>query len=61
MWKPPVEAPKGVERVYQQTIVDTDSKVAFAKLYTTTTLITVADILNDCVLPFFEHHQLPLN
>jgi len=51
---------KGVGRIYQQTFVDTYSKVAFAKLYTTKTPITSADLLNDKVLPFFEEHQLPL-
>ncbi|WP_426577282.1 IS481 family transposase [Xenorhabdus stockiae] len=51
---------KGVGRIYQQTFVDTYSKVAFAKLYTTKTPITAADILNDKVLPFFESHQLPM-
>lgn len=51
---------KGVGRIYQQTFVDTYSKVAFAKLYTTKTPITSADILNDKVLPFFELHQLPM-
>ena len=51
---------KGVGRVYQQTFVDTYSKVAFAKLYTTKTPITAADALNDKVLPFFEEHQLPM-
>lgn len=50
---------KGVGRIYQQTFVDTYSKVAFAKLYTTKTPITAADVLNDKVLPFFEQHQLP--
>ena len=51
---------KGVGRVYQQTFVDTYSKVAFAKLYTTKTPITSADMLNDKVLPFFEKHDLPM-
>lgn len=51
---------KGVGRIYQQTFVDTYSKVAFAKLYTTKTPITSADILNDKVLPFFEQHSLPM-
>lgn len=51
---------KGVGRIYQQTFVDTYSKVAFAKLYTTKTPITSADILNDRVLPFLEHQELPL-
>lgn len=51
---------KGVGRVYQQTFVDTYSRVAFAKLYTTKTPITAADTLNDRVLPFFEKHELPM-
>lgn len=51
---------KGVGRIYQQTFVDTYSKIAFAKLYTTKTPITSADLLNDRTLPFFENHQLPL-
>ena len=51
---------KGVGRIYQQTFVDTYSKVAFAKLYTTKTPITAADMLNDRVLPFFEQHELPM-
>lgn len=44
---------KGVGRIYQQTFVDTYSKWAAAKLYTTKTPITAADLLNDKVLPFF--------
>lgn len=51
---------KGVGRVYQQTYVDTYSKVAFAKLYTTKTPITAADTLNDRVLPFHEQNGLPV-
>ncbi len=51
---------KGVGRVYQQTFVDTYSKVAFAKLYTMKTPITAADTLNDKVLPFFQSHDLPM-
>ena len=51
---------KGVGRIYQQTFVDTYAKMAFAKLYTTKTPITAADLLNDRVLPFFERHELPM-
>lgn len=51
---------KGVGRVYQQTYVDTYSKVAHAKLYQTKTPITAADMLNDKVLPFYEDHKLPV-
>lgn len=51
---------KGVGRVYQQTFVDTYSKIAHCKLYTTKTPITAADLLNDRVLPFFEEQEIPL-
>ena len=47
-------------RIYQQTYVDTYCKVAHAKLYTTKTPITAADLLNDRVLPFYEGHELPV-
>jgi transposase InsO family protein len=49
---------KGVGRIYQQTFVDTYSKWAAAKLYTTKTPITAADLLNDRVLPFFEEQDM---
>lgn len=51
---------KGVGRIYQQTFIDTYSRVAFAKLYTSKHAITSADILNDKVLPFFDQNQIPL-
>lgn len=51
---------KGVGRIYQQTFIDTYSRVAFAKLYTSKHAITSADLLNDRVLPFFEEHHIPL-
>lgn len=51
---------KGVGRIYQQTFIDTYSRVAFAKLYESKHAITSADILNDRVLPFFEEHQIPM-
>jgi len=51
---------KGVGRVYQQTFIDTYSRVAFAKLYTQKHAITAADMLNDRVVPFFEEQQIPL-
>jgi len=40
--------------------VDTYSKVACAKLYTSKTPITAADLLNDSVLPLFAEHGLPI-
>lgn len=51
---------KGVGRIYQQTFVDTFSKVAHCKLYTSKTPITAADVLNDRVLPFYEAQDLPM-
>jgi len=51
---------KGVGRIYQQTFVDTYSKWAAAKLYTTKTPITAADLLNDKVLPFFAEQGMGL-
>ena len=49
---------KGVGRVYQQTGIDTYSKVGFAKLYDRKTALTAADLLNDRVIPFFDEHGL---
>lgn len=51
---------KGVGRVYQQTFIDTYTKVGFAKLYDRKTPITAADLLNDRVVPFYEEHGVPL-
>jgi transposase InsO family protein len=51
---------KGVGRIYQQTFIDTYTKVAFAKLYDRKTPITAADLLNDRVLPFFDAHDVKL-
>lgn len=52
---------KGVGRVYQQTVIDTYSKLGFAKLYDSKTPITAADTLNDRVLPFFEEHEIAVS
>ena len=52
---------KGVGRIYQQTAIDTYSKVAFAKLYDRKTPITAADLLNDRVIPFFEEHGIAVS
>jgi transposase InsO family protein len=52
---------KGVGRIYQQTFIDTYTKVGFAKLYDRKTPITAADLLNDRVVPFFEQHEIPLS
>jgi transposase InsO family protein len=49
---------KGVGRVYQQTVIDTYSKLGFAKLYDRKTAITAAEMLNDRVLPFFDEQGI---
>ena len=51
---------KGVGRIYQQTFIDTYSKVVHCKLYTTKTPLTAADLLNDRVLPFYQSQDLPM-
>jgi hypothetical protein len=51
---------KGVGRIYQQTFIDTYTRVAFAKVYDRKNALTSADLLNDKVLPFFEEEAIPL-
>lgn len=51
---------KGVGRIYQQTVIDTYSKVAFGKLYDRKNALTAADTLNDKVMPFFEEQEIPI-
>ena len=52
---------KGVGRIYQQTFIDTYSKVALAKLYDRKTPLTAADLLNDRVVPFFDAYEVKLS
>jgi transposase InsO family protein len=49
---------KGVGRIYQQTFIDTYSKVVCAKLYDRKTPLTAADLMNDRVVPFFDEHEI---
>jgi hypothetical protein len=51
---------KGVGHIYQQTFIDTYSKVAFTKLYDGKNALVAADMLNDQVVPFFEQYDLRL-
>jgi transposase InsO family protein len=51
---------KGVGRIYQQTFIDTYSRVAMVKLYQSKTALNASDLLNDRVLPFFESQEVPL-
>ena len=50
----------GVGRIYQQTFVDTYSKVAFAKLYERKNALVAADMLNDKVVPWFDEQEVKL-
>lgn len=50
---------KGVGRIYQQTFVDTYSRVAMAKLYIEKTVITAADMLNDQAYPSLTNKRCP--
>lgn len=51
---------KGVGRIYQQTFIDTYSRVAHVKLYDRKIALVSADLLNDRVMPFFEAQGIPL-
>lgn len=51
---------KGVGRIYQQTFIDSYSRVAFARLYTDKTSIAAAHALNQTVLPWFNQQGVPL-
>ncbi len=51
---------KGVGRIYQQTFIDTYSKVAVVKLYDRKNALVAADMLNDRVLPLFEEEGVRL-
>lgn len=47
-------------RIYQQTVIDTYSRVAFAKLYDGKNALVAADMLNDRVLAWFEQQEVPV-
>ena len=49
---------KGVGRIYQQTYIDSYTKVAHVKLYDRKNALVSADLLNDKVIPFYEEHDL---
>ncbi len=49
---------KGIGRIYQQTAIDTHGSHGFAKVYREKTALTAADLLNDRVLPFYDHHGI---
>jgi len=49
---------KGVGRIYQQTVIDTYSKIAFVKLYDRKNALVAAEMLNDKVVPWFEEEDV---
>jgi len=51
---------KGVGRIYQQTFIDTYTRVAFAKLYDRKNALVAADALNDKVIPFYGDQRVDL-
>jgi transposase InsO family protein len=51
---------KGVGKIYQQTFIDTYTKVAFAKVYDRKNALIAAEMLNDKVLPFFAEQGIDL-
>jgi hypothetical protein len=51
---------KGVGKIYQQTFIDTYTKVGFAKLYDRKNALIAADMLNDKVLPFYQSQDVDL-
>jgi transposase InsO family protein len=51
---------KGVGRIYQQTFIDTYTKVATVKLYDRKVALVAADMLNDRVLPLYDQYGIPL-
>jgi hypothetical protein len=51
---------KSVGRIYQQTFLDTYTKLAFTKPYDRKNALVAADMLNDRVMPFFEEQKVPL-
>ncbi len=51
---------KGVGRIYQQTFIDTYTKVAFVKLYDRKNVLVAADMLNDRVVPWYDDHDVKL-
>ena len=51
---------KGVLRIYQQTLVDSYSRVAHVKLSDRKNALVAAEVLNDRVLPWFEDQEVKL-
>jgi hypothetical protein len=46
---------EGVGRIYQQTAIDTCSKMGFGEIYDRKSALTAAELLNDRVIPFISY------
>lgn len=51
---------KGVGKIFQQTFIDTYTRVAFAKVYDRKNALVAADMLNDKVVPFYQEQNIDL-
>jgi transposase InsO family protein len=51
---------KGVGRIYQQTFIDTYTKIALVKLYDRKNALVAAEFLNDRVIPWYDEHDVRL-
>jgi transposase InsO family protein len=51
---------KGVGKLYQQTFIDTYTRVALVKVYDRKNALVAAEMLNDKVLPFYAEQQVDL-
>lgn len=47
---------KGIGKVYLQTVIDCFSRYAWGRLYTSKLPVTAVHVMNNDVLPTFEHH-----
>lgn len=47
-------------KIFQQTFIDTYTRVAFAKVYDRKNALVAADMLNDKVLPFYQSQDVQL-
>ncbi|PTN11221.1 integrase-like protein [Nitrosomonas aestuarii] len=51
---------KGVGKIYQQTFIDTYSRLAIVKLYADKNAQMIDDLLKDRVIPLFDKQNVPL-
>ena len=50
----------GTSRIYVETVVDNDSGIAFAKVYSAKNTLNAIDILSSRVFPFFERQGIAI-